>query len=233
MICCLDIPHFCKTLVTAIPVGFLSFLWLCYTIKKLCFGEDLGPWGAGTGGEEAVVSFPSSCCCSQESPVSCRDVLCLQSIQELLDRSGALLPSPGSRLHSPLDTEFLSRISSAILSLSSLQILTELEHSGIGRIKEQSARMLGHLVSNAPRLIRPYMEPILKVTHSRQRDWRFLQVVLCQLVWGNGSVSVLTGTLSEVDMSFVPGSGTRATSSTLRWLKNTKNLINCSRGLSL
>jgi len=41
--------------------------------------------------------------------------------------------------------------------------LTELEYSGVGRNKEQSARMLGHLVSNAPRLIRPYMEPILKV----------------------------------------------------------------------
>lgn len=57
------------------------------------------------------------------------------------------------------------------MGLSSLQILTELEHSGIGRIKEQSARMLGHLVSNAPRLIRPYMEPILKVTHNSHRDW--------------------------------------------------------------
>ena len=43
------------------------------------------------------------------------------------------------------------------------QILTELEHSGLGRNKEQAARMLGHLVSTAPRLIRPYMEPILKV----------------------------------------------------------------------
>lgn len=50
-----------------------------------------------------------------------------------------------------------------MLPSSFLQILTELEHSGVGRIKEQSARMLGHLVSNAPRLIRPYMEPILKV----------------------------------------------------------------------
>ena len=37
----------------------------------------------------------------------------------------------------------------------------------MGRNKEQSARMLGHLVSNAPRLIRPYMEPILKVSYSR------------------------------------------------------------------
>lgn len=48
-------------------------------------------------------------------------------------------------------------------NVSLFQILTELEHSGVGRNKEQSARMLGHLVSNAPRLIRPYMEPILKV----------------------------------------------------------------------
>lgn len=153
--------------------------------------------------EKRLVSVFLPVAAVAKSPVSCRDVLCLQSIQQLLDCSGALLPSPSSRLHSPLDTEFLSRISSAILSLSSLQILTELEHSGIGRIKEQSARMLGHLVSNAPRLIRPYMEPILKVTHSRQRDWRFLQVVLCQLIWGNGSVSVLTGMLSEVDNVFL------------------------------
>ena len=28
--------------------------------------------------------------------------------------------------------------------------------------------MLGHLVSNAPRLIRPYMEPILKVSSTTQ-----------------------------------------------------------------
>ncbi|XP_074653906.1 serine/threonine-protein kinase mTOR-like [Tubulanus polymorphus] len=44
-----------------------------------------------------------------------------------------------------------------------VQILTELENSGVGRNKEQAARMLGHLVSTAPTLIRPYMEPILKV----------------------------------------------------------------------
>ncbi|KAJ8929828.1 hypothetical protein NQ314_017426 [Rhamnusium bicolor] len=43
-----------------------------------------------------------------------------------------------------------------------VQLLTELEHSGTGRNKEQGARMLDHLVVSAPRLIRPYMEPILK-----------------------------------------------------------------------
>ena len=44
-----------------------------------------------------------------------------------------------------------------------IQILTELEYSGIGRNKEQSARLLGHLIANAPKLVRPYQEPILKV----------------------------------------------------------------------
>ena len=31
------------------------------------------------------------------------------------------------------------------------------------RYKEQSARMMGHLITNAPRLIRPYTEPVLRV----------------------------------------------------------------------
>lgn len=43
------------------------------------------------------------------------------------------------------------------------QFLTELEYSGMGRNKEQSARMLDHLVNHAPFLIRNYMEPMLKV----------------------------------------------------------------------
>lgn len=50
-----------------------------------------------------------------------------------------------------------------IFYLFFLKILTELEHSGVGRSKEQAARVLGHLASNASRLIRPYAEPILKV----------------------------------------------------------------------
>ena len=44
-----------------------------------------------------------------------------------------------------------------------IQILTELEYSGIGRNKEQSAKLLGHLIANAPKLTRPYHEPILQV----------------------------------------------------------------------
>jgi len=44
-----------------------------------------------------------------------------------------------------------------------VQYLTELEYSGVNRNKEQSGRMLGHLISKAPQLIRPYMQPILAV----------------------------------------------------------------------
>lgn len=44
-----------------------------------------------------------------------------------------------------------------------LQLLTELEISGVGKNMEQSARMLGHLLAATPRLVRPYTEPILKV----------------------------------------------------------------------
>jgi FKBP12-rapamycin complex-associated protein len=44
-----------------------------------------------------------------------------------------------------------------------IQILTELEFSGVGRNKEQAAKLLSHLIANAPRLIKPYMEPIFKV----------------------------------------------------------------------
>ncbi len=40
----------------------------------------------------------------------------------------------------------------------------------MGRNKEQAARLLGHLVSTAPRLIRPYMEPILKVLIPKLKD---------------------------------------------------------------
>ncbi|UYV65261.1 MTOR [Cordylochernes scorpioides] len=43
-----------------------------------------------------------------------------------------------------------------------IEILSELEHSGVGRNKEQSTKMLAHLVASAPRLIQPYLEPILK-----------------------------------------------------------------------
>ncbi|KAL8588022.1 hypothetical protein ACOMHN_026139 [Nucella lapillus] len=51
-----------------------------------------------------------------------------------------------------------------------LQYLTEIQHSGIGRSKEQAARMLGHLVANSSSLITPYVDPILKVLIPKLRE---------------------------------------------------------------
>lgn len=42
-----------------------------------------------------------------------------------------------------------------------VQLLTEIQHSGMSRNKEQSARMLNHLIVSTPRLISAYMKPIL------------------------------------------------------------------------
>uniref|UniRef100_A0A2H8U2W2 Serine/threonine-protein kinase TOR n=1 Tax=Melanaphis sacchari TaxID=742174 RepID=A0A2H8U2W2_9HEMI len=44
-----------------------------------------------------------------------------------------------------------------------MQCLTELEHSGMGRNKEQSARMIDHMTVHAPRLVSPYVQPVLKI----------------------------------------------------------------------
>nr|XP_021189763.2 serine/threonine-protein kinase mTOR isoform X1 [Helicoverpa armigera] len=44
-----------------------------------------------------------------------------------------------------------------------IQYLTELEHSGMSRNKEQAARMLDNLIRHAPKLVKPYMETILNV----------------------------------------------------------------------
>ncbi|XP_022685874.1 serine/threonine-protein kinase mTOR-like [Varroa jacobsoni] len=44
-----------------------------------------------------------------------------------------------------------------------VQILTELEYSGMSRNTEESAKMLAHLLSSAPKLVKPYMQPVLSV----------------------------------------------------------------------
>ncbi|KAJ3290058.1 phosphatidylinositol kinase- protein kinase tor1 [Borealophlyctis nickersoniae] len=51
-----------------------------------------------------------------------------------------------------------------------IQLLTELEYSGVSRQKEESARLLSHLIAAAQRLIKPYVEPILKVLLPKAKD---------------------------------------------------------------
>eukprot|EP01113_Clastostelium_recurvatum_P006582 TRINITY_DN1298_c0_g1_i1.p1 TRINITY_DN1298_c0_g1~~TRINITY_DN1298_c0_g1_i1.p1 ORF type:complete len:2380 (+),score=927.36 TRINITY_DN1298_c0_g1_i1:62-7201(+) len=51
-----------------------------------------------------------------------------------------------------------------------IQLLTELEFSGDTRNKEESARLLGNLIGASERLIKPYVEPILKTLLPKLRD---------------------------------------------------------------
>ncbi|XP_015781821.1 serine/threonine-protein kinase mTOR [Tetranychus urticae] len=51
-----------------------------------------------------------------------------------------------------------------------LQLLTDLEFSGVKRNKERSSKMLGHLIANAPRLIRPYTQSIITIFLSKLRE---------------------------------------------------------------
>uniref|UniRef100_A0A0P4VNQ8 Serine/threonine-protein kinase TOR n=2 Tax=Scylla TaxID=6760 RepID=A0A0P4VNQ8_SCYOL len=51
-----------------------------------------------------------------------------------------------------------------------LKILDELDYSGIGRNRELSAHMLDHLIGNAPRFMRQFVEPIMSVLVPKLRD---------------------------------------------------------------
>ncbi|XP_034935910.1 serine/threonine-protein kinase mTOR [Chelonus insularis] len=74
-----------------------------------------------------------------------------------------------------------------------IQFLTELEHSGMGRNKEQAARMLDHLVVSAPRLIRPYMEPILKVLVPKLKEPEPNPAVVLAILRAIGDLAEVNG----------------------------------------
>ena len=82
-----------------------------------------------------------------------------------------------------------------------LQLLIELDRSGIGRNQEQSARILGHLVANSPTLIRPYVEPILKVLIPKLQETESnpnkkpLPMVITSVLSAIGDLAQVGGTL--------------------------------------
>ncbi|CAH0563403.1 unnamed protein product [Brassicogethes aeneus] len=79
-----------------------------------------------------------------------------------------------------------------------VQLLTELEHSGTGRNKEQGAKMLDRLVVSAPRLIRPYMEPILKVLVPKLKEPEPNPGVVLSVLTTIGDLAEVTGGDSEL-----------------------------------
>ena len=81
------------------------------------------------------------------------------------------------------------------LRVTLMQLLIELEHSGMGRNKEQASRLLGHLVANAPKLIRSYVEPILKVLIPKLREPDLNPVVVASVLRAVGDLSQVGGTI--------------------------------------
>ncbi|KAJ8979409.1 hypothetical protein NQ317_015841 [Molorchus minor] len=79
-----------------------------------------------------------------------------------------------------------------------VQLLTELEHSGTGRNKEQGAKMLDHLVVSAPRLIRPYMEAILMVLVPKLKESEPNPGVVLSVLHTIGDLAEVTGGDSEL-----------------------------------
>ena len=79
-----------------------------------------------------------------------------------------------------------------------IQLLTELEHSGMGRNKEQSSRLLGRLVSSAPRLIKPYMEPILKSKNIYVTKIVFISVLVPKLKENDPNPGVTIAVLTAI-----------------------------------
>ena len=51
-----------------------------------------------------------------------------------------------------------------------IQFLTELEYSSVTRNKDEAARLMCRLISTSNRLIKPYVEPILKVLQPKLKD---------------------------------------------------------------
>ncbi len=74
-----------------------------------------------------------------------------------------------------------------------VQLLTELEHSGMSRNKEQSARMLDHLIVNTPRLIAYYMRPILKILVPKLREQESNPGVLLNVLRAIGDLAEVSG----------------------------------------
>ncbi len=79
-----------------------------------------------------------------------------------------------------------------------MELLTEMEHSGIGRNKEQSAKMLGHLVANAPTITCPYVEPIMKVLLPKLKETDHNPMVITSVLRAVGDLAQVSGTLMKV-----------------------------------
>nr|UIB01653.1 serine/threonine-protein kinase mTOR [Propylea japonica] len=80
-----------------------------------------------------------------------------------------------------------------------IQFLTELEHSGLTRNREQAAKMLDRLVVSSPQLIRPYVEPVLKSLVPKLKNCDSLSPgVTISMLYAVGDLAEVTGDGAEL-----------------------------------
>uniref|UniRef100_A0A1B0GIX2 Serine/threonine-protein kinase TOR n=2 Tax=Lutzomyia longipalpis TaxID=7200 RepID=A0A1B0GIX2_LUTLO len=80
-----------------------------------------------------------------------------------------------------------------------VQLLTELEHSGMSRNKEQSARMLDHLIVNTPKIISAYMRPILGILIPKLKEPDSNPGVVLNVLRAIGDLAEVNGGSSEME----------------------------------
>lgn len=80
-----------------------------------------------------------------------------------------------------------------------VNLLTELEHSGMSRNKEQSARMLDHLIVNTPRLISSYMRPILSILVPKLKEPESNPGVILNVLRAIGDLAEVNGGSNEME----------------------------------
>lgn len=80
-----------------------------------------------------------------------------------------------------------------------VQLLTEIEHSGMSRNKEQSARMLDHLIVSTPRLISAYMKPILTKLVPKLRENESNPAVVLNVLRAIGDLAEVHGGSAEME----------------------------------
>lgn len=80
-----------------------------------------------------------------------------------------------------------------------VQLLVELEHSGMSRNKEQSARMLDHLIISTPRLISSYMQPILTILVPKLKEAESNPGVILNVLRAIGDLAEVNGGSNEME----------------------------------
>lgn len=80
-----------------------------------------------------------------------------------------------------------------------VQLLTEIQHSGMSRNKEQSARMLDHLIVSTPRLISAYMKPILTKLVPKLKEPESNPGVILNVLRAIGDLAEVNGGSNEME----------------------------------